>query len=39
MQQLHHLDCDWTENGHIFLHQVSHILISPIDTVIEVLQM
>ena len=32
MQQLHHLGCNWTENGFMFLHQGPSILINSIGT-------
>ena len=37
MQQLHCLDCRWTESGHMFLCQGTNILIKSIDTAIEAL--
>ena len=33
MQQLFQLCCDWTDNGHMFLHQGAKIFINSIDIV------
>ena len=36
MQQLHQIDCNWTDNGHMFLHQGTNVLINSIDVVTNV---
>ena len=35
MQQVHCLGCNWTEHGHMFLHQGANVLIKSIDIVIS----
>ena len=36
MQQLHHLGCDWTDNGRMILHQGTDILTGSIDVVTNI---
>ena len=36
VQQLLHLDCDWTDDGEIFLHQGTDLLITSINTVTSI---
>ena len=35
MQQAHCLHCNWTENGHMFLHQGTYVLINSTDAVTD----
>ena len=36
IKQLHHLGCDWVDNGQMFLHQSANILINLIEVVTNV---
>ena len=39
MQHLHNLGCDWTDGGHMFLHQGAYMLINSKDPVINELHL